>query len=190
MQRLAGLLVLTAAGGAHADATFTLTPALSPPDSRGFQNSVQGGTLTIGTITSSPARNFVDTWNFTLAANAQIGSIVSTVNFLGPGGLITQGIDNLQLRLVGPTSTLVGWTNVLGGPTFQNVISYVDPDGVWDVGTYRIEIRGQLTGLAAAYGGTVIALPAPVPLPASMPLLLLGMIGMTAFVRMRNRRED
>jgi hypothetical protein len=172
---------------AQADAVFSFAPVVvGAPDSRNFGNS-NAATLATGTLAGTlpgPTYDFLDTWNFTLGPNANAGGFVGTFNVTGPANAMTQGIDNLQLRLIGPvgpaSTTLVGWlsgTN-LGGA--QQVISLI-PNAPLASGDYQLQVRCLLTGSAYSYAGTFQA--AAVPVPPALPLLAAGLLVLTTLSR-------
>lgn len=171
-------LCLAAAWGcsglAHADFVGSLG-SITPPATVAFSNSVvtTGFTSIVGPITY----NFLDTWNFTLAFDAQLGSITTTFDFgaATPSAPPTFGISNLQVRLsTNPASgpSLVSWLTVTpAGPGFTSSVALI-PASTLLAGNYTLDIRGTLAS-PGSYGGTVIA--NAVPLPAALPLLLVGM---------------
>ena len=163
---------LGGSGLAHADFVGSLG-SITPPATVAFSNSVvtPGFTSIVGPITY----NFLDTWTFTLAADALLGSITTTFDFgAGPGGP-TFGISNLHVRLsTNPISgsPLVSWLTVTpAGPGFTSSVALI-PVSPLLAGNYRLDIRGTLAS-PGSYGGTVIA--NAVPLPAALPLFLVGL---------------
>lgn len=170
---------------AHADLISALPgPSISPPATVAFSNSAvnTGTTTTVGPITY----NFLDTWSFTLAADAQVGSISTTFDFgAGPGGP-TFGISNLQVNLRADALgavPLVSWLTVTpAGPGFTSSVALIPPSPLL-AGSYLLQIRGTV-GSTGAYGGSVIAnAPAPIPLPAALPLFLCGLGALGARIR-------
>jgi hypothetical protein len=61
------------------------------------------------------------------------------------------------------------------------------PETLLAPGSYVLEIRGNVTGSAGgSYSGVLNLAPAPVPLPAALPLLLSG-IGLFGVIRQQHR---
>lgn len=182
-------LCALAAQPAQADLIAALsTTAITAPASLGFSASTTAGTLTVGTTSVTPY-NFLDSWTFTLAADANVGALVGSFNFTDGSGNVISGVENLQLRLRGPGPSgpvsLVTWQTVNNYVGFQTLFSYVMPT-VSAAGTYALEVRGTINapiGGSAAYSGTLSALAAPVPLPAAAPLLALALAGLAAMRR-------
>ena len=188
--RLCTALAICALGSSpvRADLVSVLSTApVTAPASLGFSASTTAGTLTVGT-TSTPPYNFLDTWTFNLAADAHIGALVGSFNFIDGLGHVISGIENLQLRLRGPGPggpvSLVTWQSVTNYSGFQTLFSYVMPTSA-AAGSYALEVRGTINfpvGGSAAYAGTLSAL-APVPLPAAAPLMALALAGLAALRR-------
>lgn len=156
---------LGGSGLAHADFVGSLG-SITPPATVAFSNSV------VTTGTTAGLYNFLDTWNFTLAADAHVGSITTTFDFAGGPGV---GITNLQVKLsTNPISgpALVSWLTVTpSGPGFNSSVALI-PASPLLAGNYKLDIRGTLAS-PGSYGGTVIA--NAVPLPAALPLFLSGL---------------
>lgn len=165
---------LGGSGLAHADFIGSLG-SITPPATVAFSNSVvtTGFTSIVGPITY----NFLDRWDFTLTADAQLGSITTTFDFGAstPSAPPTFGISNLQVRLsTNPASgpSLVSWLTVTpSGPGFTSSVALI-PVSPLLAGDYTLDIRGTLAS-PGSYGGTVIA--NAVPLPAALPLFLAGL---------------
>lgn len=190
MARVVGLALLLAASGASADFVGALSAQpVTAPVALSFSNNTFSGLLTSsGTVAAAPY-NFIDHWNFTLAADADVGGFTGTFNFTdSTGNSVTNGIDNLQMRLLGPSFTLVGWRSVNPLPGIQQVISLVSPT-FFRPGNYAVEVRGTLLGNASSYAGTLQAqVPVAVPVPAALPLLSAGLLGLAGFTRRRKPR--
>jgi hypothetical protein len=193
MNRTAACLALVVGSSipaARADSVFQFAPQLiTAPDSRGFSNATGGsGSLATGSVVSQSGitYNFLDTWQFTLAAGAHVGAFVGSLNFTDASGLVTQGIDHLQLRLLDGNGQIVSggaWQTIGVGPNAQQQFSVIAPAS-FAAGAYALQIRGSLEGSASAYAGTLQAVQ-PVPLPATLPLLAGGL----ALLSMRLRRR-
>lgn len=190
LAHLLALSLLAAASGAQADYSFNFTPfTVTAPDSRNFGNSTNPASNPVGTLAAGTTPpNFLDFWHFELTNTAAIGSFVGSINFTdGLGGPVTQGISNLELRLVGPSGTVFGSgaaVNIPVMPAQQQLFSIVAQSGYFAPGLYRLEVSGQLVGPTSSYAGTLNATPAVVPLPAALPLLLAG-LGVMGFLGRR-----
>ena len=174
------------AGLAHADYTGDLG-TLTPSATVAFSNS----NVTVGT-NAPPSYNFLDSWTFVLGANASIAAIAATINFTaGPGGPPVFGIDNLQVRLAtNPASgpSLVSWLTVTTPAPGLNQLVALVPTSPLGAGNYIVQVRGTLAA-PGAYSGSIIASPSTVPLPAALPLLLMGLSGIgAAGMRRRSRK--
>ena len=168
---------LGGSGWAQADLVSSLPGGpITPPATVAFSNSAvtTSTSVTEGTVTY----NFLDTWTFTLAADAHVGSISTTFDFgAGPSGP-TFGISNLQVNLLTDPASgapLVSWLTVTPvGPGFTSSVALIPPSPLV-AGNYLLQVRGTV-GSTGAYGGSVIAnAPAAVPLPAALPLFLVGL---------------
>ena len=182
--------LLGSAGLAQADLVTNLG-TVNPSVHTSFANAAvaAGTTATIGPITY----NFLDKFNFSLVTQADVASIVATINFTaGPGGPPLFGISDLQvnLRQVLPSSSLVlvSWLTVTTpAPGLQQVVA-LTPSTMLSAGDYSLEVRGVLT-TPGSYSGSLIAVaPTVVPLPAALPLLMLG-LGAIGAAGVRRRRE-
>jgi hypothetical protein len=139
--------------------------------------------VTVGTMASAGGvnYNFLDQYNFTLAADADVASIVATINFsAGSGGPVLFGITNLQVNLravpasgpLGPP--LVSWLTVTSPAAGLNQEIALVPASVLTAGNYALQVRGVLTTPGSYSGSLIAAVPTVVPLPAALPLLMLG----------------
>lgn len=168
---------LCSAGLANADLVSALPGGpITPPATVSFSNS----TVTTGTLVTDDliTYNFLDTWTFTLAAGANVGTISTTFDFGASPTGPTFGISNLQVNLLtNPISgpPLVSWLTVTPvSPGFTSSVALIPPSPL-GAGDYFIQVRGTV-GSSGAYGGSVIAAaPSPVPLPAALPLFLAGL---------------
>lgn len=172
------------AGAAHADFSGDLG-TVSPSATFAFSNS----NVIAGTV-AAPSYNFLDRWTFVLGADANVASIAATINFTtGPGGPALFGIDNLQINLArNPASgpPLVSWLTVTSpAPGFNQLVALIPPSPL-GAGSYTLQVRGTLTS-PGAYSGSLIAAPSTVPLPAALPLLMLGLSGL-GMAGLRKRR--
>ena len=189
-QKILCAILVSSAGLAQADLTSNLG-TISPSASTSFANAavVAGTTATVGTVNY----NFLDQFNFTLGANADVASIVATINFTAvPGGPALFGISDLQVNLrqvlPAPSLLLVSWLNVTTpAPGLQQVVA-LTPTTTLGAGDYMLQVRGVLAA-PGSYSGSLIAMPPTVvPLPAALPLLLLG-LGAIGAAGVRRRRE-
>jgi hypothetical protein len=188
-QNLLCAALLGSAGLAQADLVTNLG-TVNPSAHTSFANAA----VTVGTTVVGPiAYNFLDKFNFSLVTQADVASIVATINFTaGPGGPPLFGISDLQvnLRRVLPSSSLllVSWLTVTTpAPGLQQVVA-LTPTTLLTAGDYSLEVRGVLTE-PGSYSGSLIAMaPTVVPLPAALPLLMLG-LGAIGAAGLRRRRE-
>ncbi len=181
LRSLVWLACLTATGAAHADYVSNLG-AINAPASISFSNST-GTNLSVGTIVA-PDYNFRDRWNFTLGDSANLTSLVAAFSFNG-----TFGINNIQVNLLNAAGVVaLGWQNVnMAGP-FTSTVSVTPVTGL-TAGDYTLQVRGLLLNPPASYAGTLIAsAPTVVPLPAALPMLLLGLGALGAAARKRKQR--
>ncbi len=129
---------------------------------------------------------FADDWVFSAAAPAVVDSWVASFS-LGSN----LGISGLQMRLVewtpsGAGTVLQGWSMATSIPVSGEILrtATLGPYAPLAAGTpYALQVQGTAYGLAGgAYsGGLNLAVAAPVPLPAGLPLFLsaLGLLGLT-----------
>jgi len=180
--RRSGLALLLGLGlctAAQADMVYSLG-TLSAPASTAFSNSsVHAGTV-------SGVYNFLDQFSFTLAPLANLSAISAAIDFTDGNGNVLLGVSNLQMKLTSGAATLVSWqTASTPAPGLNQVISVI-PSTQLQAGGYTLQVRGTVNE-PGAYSGSLIA--SPVPLPASMPLLMVG-IGMLVFSRRALRERS
>jgi hypothetical protein len=132
-----------------------------------------------------PGYGFYDDFTFSIPTGASADSITSTIS-LGS----TSAINNLDVRLYSltgnappvlgtPSGTVIdGTLTNLGGGSMVDTLSTT-----LAAGTYVLEVRGNATGSASSYSGTLNV--APVPLPATLPLLLSGLGFLGGAIRRR-----
>ncbi|GAB4556575.1 MAG: hypothetical protein Tsb007_15060 [Rhizobacter sp.] len=181
LRNLVWLACLTATGAAHADYVSDLG-AINAPAAIAFSNSTDTH-LSMGTIVA-PLYNFRDRWAFTLGDNANLTSLVATFSFAD-----TFGINNIQVNLLNAAGVVaLGWQNVvMNGPVTTTVS--ITPTAGLTAGDYTLQVRGLLLNPPAAYAGSLIAsAPTLVPLPAALPMLLLGLGALGAIARQCKRR--
>lgn len=168
IQQIVLLACLGAAGSAHADYVGNLGP-ITAPASLAFSNSTATN-LAIGTL-NPPNYNFNDRWTFNLGGNANLTSLVAAFSFDN-----TFGISNIQVNLLNAMGTVAtGWQTVTMSGPFTTTVSVTPSQGLV-AGDYTLQVRGLLLNPPASYAGTLIAAaPAVVPLPAALPLLLVGL---------------
>jgi hypothetical protein len=194
---LAQAVLFTAPLAARADTVFTFSPAvITAPDTRTFANSNgPGGSLAVSVPAPAPGAtyNFLDSWNFTLAAGADVQAFVGSINFTDGQNAVTSGINNLQLNLLylpannGPSTAVAGWNGTLNLTGAQQLFSVIATT-TFAPGDYALNVRGLLVGPTSAYAGTLQALsPAAVPLPGSAPMLAGG-LGLLAWALRRRTR--
>jgi hypothetical protein len=126
-------------------------------------------------VTGAPAGyGFYDDFIFSIPTGAAADSITSTIS-LGS----TSAINNLDVRLYSLTGNAPPVLGTPSGTVVDGTVTSVN-GGMVDTlsttlaaGTYVLEVRGNATGSASSYSGTLNV--APVPLPATLPLLLSGL---------------
>lgn len=133
--------------------------------------------------------NFKDRWDFTLTSGASASSLAAAFTFVDPFGVVgTFGISNLQVNLLDASlfTVVTGWQTVTINSPFTQTVSVTPATGL-AAGNYSLQIRGTLLAPPAAYSGSLIATaPTPVPLPAAMPLLLIGLGALGGMARRKN----
>jgi len=177
-------------GMVQADLVVSLGP-ITPPAQTSFANPA----VVVGTTASSSSSipyNFLDQFIFSLPIGSDVASIVATINFTnGPNGPILFGISDLQVNLLkvsSPTSLVaVSWQTVTTPVAGLQQVVALTPVSPLGSGNYVLQVRGVLAA-PGSYSGTLIAQPAVVPLPAALPLLMLGLGGMVV-AGIRRRRK-
>ena len=182
---------LCSAGVAHADFIGNLG-SIAAPVSVAFSNSTATNlALHSGSASLDAPYNFVDKWVFDLANSANVLSLVAAFKFdKDAGGLATFGIGNIQVNLLDVTSSIIvsGWQTVSTSIPFTTTVSITPVAGL-SPGPYSLQVRGTLIADPGAYSGSLIAAaPTVVPLPAALPMLMLGLSALGA-TGVRRRRS-
>jgi hypothetical protein len=199
---VASTITLDGSGGMSYTYQFLWNNPSSPTVSNDYDLAVPGQyTFTDSFVSQQPmspnlgtsavgAYDFQDSYRFTIGAGASGDSLVAS---LGLGD--TFNIANLQFRLyevvtpttapivggIPPGSTLI--TSWMGPPSGSNEVQATFTD--IRSGTYILDIAGIANGTS---GGTYIGqlnINSPVPVPATLPLLLSGLGGLWAVARRR-----
>lgn len=185
------LIALGATGAAHADYVGSLG-SIAAPAAVAFSDSTATN-LALSTGSLPAPYNFMDRWNFTLAADANVASLAAAFKFTDANGVLqTFGIDNLQVNLLNASLGVVatGWQTVTTNGPFTQTIA-ITPSAGLVAGDYSLQVRGQMLAPPAAYSGSLIAAaPTVVPLPAALPMLLLGLGAFGATGRRARKNGD
>jgi hypothetical protein len=185
-----GSLYLSEATTGTGSSPFGNISAISVPGNYTYSDSWSSAQTSVVPTTTS---GFYDDFVFTVAAG-QLDSITSSVSL---GQML--GISGMQVRLydynangqVAPllTTPVAGsafdaWSSTVafpGGTTTVDVL----PTTTLAAGTYVIEVRGTVTGSSGGnYTGSLDV--TPVPLPASLSVLLSGLGLLSAYAWRRS----
>ncbi|MBS0375219.1 MAG: FxDxF family PEP-CTERM protein [Proteobacteria bacterium] len=175
-----GPLLLSATATAAGASDFAVGSALSPPAAGGSYLYTDAFSQPSSGNVPGTTSGFYDAFVFTISGGT-VDSITSTLDL---GQFL--GITNLQVRLYDLTANT---DNVTGAPAGGAIDAWSTPlnfgaglTGTVDVlprttlgpGTYVLQVRGTVSGSAGgAYAGVLNIV--PVPLPATLPLLLSGL---------------
>jgi hypothetical protein len=170
-----------------------ITSNLATPGTFTYANSFSGG---VGSTLTGPSGSdgFFDDYIFTVSGTTA-DSVTSTIDL----GNVLQ-ISDLQVALFSYVSgesvplfgstlpagstDLTGWSSPLGSGASGSIS--VIPATELAAGTYALEIRGTVTGTAGgSYSGQLNLATTPVPLPASLWLMLSGFGGLGLLARKR-----
>ena len=136
------------------------------------------------------ANGFYDDWVVSLTA-AKLNTVTSTIALDS-----SLGISNLNVVLYDYTAN-GGLTPVTGTPTgsFWTATTLINSGGVTTeqikvsslaAGTYVLQVSGLANGQSGgSYSGTLNVAPVSTPLPAALPLLLSGLLGLVGLARRR-----
>lgn len=173
----------------------TVTP-LAVPGSYTYGNSFGNLTTTLYTPAGGPSAGinfeFYDAYVFTISG-ANVSSISSTITL---GNIFA--IDNLQARIYNtagnPTVPVLGmpvggafdgWSDSYSAGSNTVTVAIID-DIPLAAGTYVLELRGSVSGLAGgSYSGVLNA--NAVPVPAAAWLMGSALVGLAGIGRRRNR---
>jgi hypothetical protein len=161
---------------------------LAVPGSYTYGNTFGAGSGTTS-VSSTNTSGFYDDYVFTISG-ASADSVTSTIN-LGN----TLEINGLQAALftyasgetvpVAGSPLASGWSTAFNSNGVGGTISVI-PATTLNPGSYVLEIQGTVAGTAGgSYSGSLNLAPAAVPLPAGLPLLLSGVIGVGLLRRRR-----
>lgn len=159
---------------------------LAVPGSYTYADTFGAGIGT-GATSSTHHAGFYDDFVFTISGGTA-DTVASTID-LGN----TLEIDGLRAALFTYTpgqsvpsagSPLApGWSVPFNSGATSGTISVIAPITL-SAGTYVLEVLGTVSGSAGgSYSGTLNLAPAPVPLPAGLPLLLSGIAGLGLWTR-------
>ena len=166
---------------ALADTTNTLTIGSLP-------TSVSYGNTSTAAVTGT---TFYDDYIFTIPAG-NVNSIVTSVNLNS-----ILGITDLRARIYAGNvhqtgvvpGAIEGWGNVLNySPTVTIASAFVSSQDILSAGTYTLQIKGTVSGLAGGTYSGVLNVTSPVPEPESYGLLMGGLAIMGFVSRKRSKQ--
>lgn len=182
LMQLALILMSLASISAWSD-TITNLGNISIPSSLNYGNSFSA---------AASGSTFYDDYIFTIP-NGSANSVTSSINL---GSLL--GIDSLQARLysgnahytgpAAPGTLLEAWGTVVnygGGVSASTVV--LNPL-LLAAGTYTLQIRGTVSGLAGGSYAGVLNVTPPIPEPETYGMLLAG-LGMLAAVTRKKAKH-
>ncbi len=155
-----------------------------------------GHTVSAATISrpmvSAPGNadyNFYDDFEFSMPSSTS-GTLTASAISVSFASLL--GIDNLQVRLYPaasglslsvPASLVTGWSQIVAAGTQTiTVSSFAHPVALAAGTLYSLEVRGDVVGSnGGSYGGNFNV--AAVPEPASLAMLLAGLLAVGFIVR-------
>jgi hypothetical protein len=140
--------------------------------------------------TAASGTTFFDDYIFTIPAG-NVNSIATSVNLDS-----ILGITNLQARIytgsvhqtgtVVPGTLIEAWgTSLNYSPSVTIASVFLNPADVLSAGTYTLQIKGLVSGLAGGSYSGVLNVATPVPEPESYGLLIGGLIMMGFVSRKR-----
>jgi len=158
-----------------------------------YSDSWTGPQTTITNGSTSNTYGFYDDFVFTITGS-NLDSITSTIDLTS--GSVSTGIKNLDVQLfmlsgnatlpawvpVNGVSDTVGVTNFTLSPNASGTVVVLDPTQSLAAGSYVLQIRGLADGTGGgSYTGSLDV--TPVPLPASVWLLVGGLLMLVVFQR-------
>jgi hypothetical protein len=158
-----------------------------------YSDSWAGAQTTISNGSTSNTYGFYDDFVFTITGS-NLDSITSTIDLTS--GSTSTGIKNLDVQLfmlsgnatlpawvpVNGVSDTVGVTNFTLSPNASGTVVVLDPTQSLAAGSYVLQIRGLADGSGGgSYTGSLDV--TPVPLPASVWLLIGGLVMLVGLQR-------